>query len=146
MDAGKRAPKAPTTPTISLGVEVTKRKSMRGRILAYVAKLGQIDAEGPTAKAAREALAAKVAQLCNEGADPEVRIDPADGHAWVAYRATWGDWGYAHFRPDGGPLGRTRYGGGTVGIGRREETVAAMRRHMAQLYPEAAVEPAKDAG
>lgn len=85
---------------MKLEVTLGKVKDTRGRITRHVAKLGHVEASGSTAKEAEENLAKLVTRMCSEDASPVLYREPSDGHVWMAYRTSWGDWWYTHMRWD----------------------------------------------
>jgi hypothetical protein len=121
---------------MKLAAEVTVKKTMFGKIRHYTAKLGNWEADGANKKEAEANLAATIARLAEENADPVVRLDP-DGHAWIAFRSSFGAWVYGHARLfDGGKVGQTRIGGWTMlgSDATRSRTVEAMDRYFDDLH------------
>jgi len=133
--------------TAKIDVKITKKKDPRGRVLGYEASFGDIQSTGTTAQEAEKFLVQKLTRLVTESADPVVMLEDhrnGDAHAWVTYRDTWGNWGYAHYRPlVNGPAGTTQWSGGTMtGSGERSAAVFAMRRHFEQNNPRSTAVPA----
>lgn len=81
---------------MKVAVKMEKRTDTRGQVLAHVARLGNVQAEGPTPKLARVNLAIRIERYCSEESWPEVRLDRT-GAVHVAYRGVDGDWELARF-------------------------------------------------
>lgn len=72
------------------------RTDTRGKVLAHVARLGNLAAEAPTKAKAKSKLTQKLARFCEEFAVPKVRFQD-DGAVMVAWRASHGGWVISRF-------------------------------------------------